>query len=258
MERQRGIEGLGRMSSSVTTVGNGEAVVGDEDMPCLVLLTSMATRRLMADLGAPGVVAGLPPMTVNSMGGIAAAQSARDGTLADMIVLDSAAIEQLCNEGVARQPVPLFVSEAVIGVPAGVPAPDVSTVDALCASLRAAAAVGYSTGPSGRSFVQLLREWGLTEVLSDRLVQSPPGTPVAEFIADGRVTMGVQQRSEFEGAEDVIVLPLPDQVGIRTVFTGAVLTGSVHEQVAAEALARMGDPALGGVLKRHGMSPVQA
>lgn len=226
----------------------------------LRMLTSMATRSLLAEiaellaLAVPGA-GRLPELEVESAGGVVVADRIRAGEPADLVVLAKDAVSALAAEGLVRSPVvPLFTSDVVIGVAEAAADPDLSSVESLRSALAAADAIGYSTGPSGAGFLALLDAWGVRDELAPRLVRAPAGTPVATLIAEERVSLGVQQRSELEGAPGVrVVGPLPAGVGITTVFAGAVLAASTDPDAAALVLDRLADPSLSPIARRHGM-----
>lgn len=231
----------------------------------LRVLTSMATKGLLAELaelvtpagpGAPG----LPELEVESAGGVVVADRIRAGERADLVVLAEDSLSALAAEGLVRPPVvPLFTSDVVIGIAEHAADPDLTSAESLRSALIAADAIGYSTGPSGERFLALLDSWGLREQLASRLVRAPAGTPVASLIAEGRVSLGVQQRSELEGAPGVrVVGPLPAGVEIRTVFAGAVLAASRDPEMAAVVLDRLADPGLSPVARRHGMETLSS
>lgn len=216
----------------------------------------MATKPLLTQLLTPGVLPGLPATSLTSLGGVEVARRVRAGEPADVVVLASGAITGLAADGLVRPDTvrPLFRSEVVVAVRQGGAAPDVSTVEALREALLAADRIGYSTGPSGDGLLALLDRWGLRERLQARLVRAEPGLPVGRLLADGRAVLGFQQRSELERAPGVRVLgPLPPDAQIVTIFTGAVLTGSAEPADAESLLARLAEPDVGPVARRHGL-----
>lgn len=225
------------------------------------MLTSKATSELLTALAVPGVLSGLSAVDVQSAGGVVVADRVCDGEVADIVVLADGAIERLADGGLVQRPaVPLFESEVVVAVAEGSPFIDVSTSSALRQAFSEAAAIGYSTGPSGDGLLALIESWGLTAQLADRLVRAPAGTPVATLLALGRASIGVQQRSELAGAPGVTVVgALPDDIAIRTVFTGAVLKTSSDPDGAAAVLARLTetDQTLTQLVRHHGMEPHQ-
>lgn len=217
----------------------------------------MATRGVLAALTAEGDL-GLGHLDVHSAGGVEVARRLREGEVADVVVLASDAIEALIRDGVVggRTAAPLFRSDVVVGVAQGAPIPDLRTVESLIAALRRSQRIGYSTGPSGSALLALVETWGLTERLADKWVQAPPGMPVARLLAGGAVELGFQQRSELAGAPGVTVVgPMPPGAEIVTTFTGAVPTVSEHPAEAADALARLADPAAHEIIRRHAFAP---
>ncbi|MDV3220877.1 substrate-binding domain-containing protein [Intrasporangium sp.] len=228
-------------------------------MPTLSLLSSMATSRVLGDLVAPGALPGLPPVTLTSLGGVEVARQIRSGTVADLVILASKAIGALDRDGLlapgtARA---LFRSEAVIAVPEGAECPDISTAGALRQAVESADRIGYSTGPSGDGLLGLLDRWGLGDELAGRLVQAEPGVPVGRLLAEGQVTIGIQQRGELQSVPGVaIVGSLPPGCEIMTVFSGAVLARSDEVAAATACLKRLSAPDVRDIARRHGLDLV--
>ena len=217
----------------------------------------MATRGVLAALTADREL-GLGHLVVQSAGGVEVARRLREGETADVVVLANDAIDALARDAVVdgRTVVPLFLSDVVVGVPAGSRVPDISTVETLAAALLAASRIGYSTGPSGSALLALVEAFDLTERLADRWVQAPPGMPVARLLADGAADLGFQQRSELASAPGVTVIgSMPAGAEILTTFSGAVPTASDHPAEAVAALARLADPAAHEIIRRHALVP---
>ncbi len=222
-------------------------------------LSSMATRAVLADLAAGLNAQGRANVVFASAGGVEVARRVREGEVADLLVLASGVVEALVAEGhlVVATVRPLFLSEVVVGVPAGAAAPEVASLEQLQTMLVGAGRIGYSTGPSGDALLRLLDDWGLRARLVDHLVQAPPGVPVGRMLAEGGADLGFQQRSELTGLPGVRVLgPMPQGAEILTTFTGAVLTRTRDEQVARGVLEALAAPASGAVAAEHGMTLV--
>ena len=97
-----------------------------------------------------------------------------------------------------------------VGVKAGAPKPDISTVEALKKTLLAAKSIGYSTGPSGNYVVGLFQRMGIADEVKPKLKQTPTGVFVGSIIASGEAEIGFQQVSElshFAGVDYVGPLP---------------------------------------------------
>jgi molybdate transport system substrate-binding protein len=226
-------------------------------MTTLRLISSMATKPLLADLAAlyqrhaPGVL-----VQLESVGGVDAAKRVQAGEAFDAVVLASDAIDRLVASGhvLAGSRADLVLSGVAVAVPAGQPMPDISTEAALKAAILAAPTLGYSTGPSGVQLAKQFEAWGITEQIKDRIVQAKPGVPVGALIAQGEVALGFQQLSEMRGVAGITVLgPLPDAVQITTTFSGSVAATSAQAQAVRDLLAFWTSPACKTLKEEHGM-----
>jgi ABC-type molybdate transport system substrate-binding protein len=122
-----------------------------------------------------------------------------------------------------------------LAVAPGTSKPDISTVDALIDTLRAARSVAYSrTGASGVYFAELLGKLGIADEINERATVIEQGF-TALAIVDGRADLAIQQVSELLFVPEVqIVGPLPDEVQRHTEFSAAV---GVHAAERPEVLA---------------------
>lgn len=210
-------------------------------------ISSMATRHVLADLAEAASAAGLPLLQLDSAGGVDAAQRVTTGEPFDLVFLAEDALRRLAAEGHVDPAsiTPIVLSEVAVGVAArsaDAAAPSegmaFANADELRSALRAAFRIGYSTGPSGTELLRMIDHWGMTDEISDRLVQARPGLPVARLLADGEVDLGLQQLSELVGQPGVCILGvLPADCAITTVFAGAVAASSNDAARAAEMLA---------------------
>ncbi|MHB2169492.1 substrate-binding domain-containing protein [Alsobacter sp. R-9] len=235
------------------TLGTGQAMA---KMTCL---SSMATRRILADLAARFEASGGGTVAVESTGGVDAARRVREGEVVDVVVLASPVMQALEAEGrlLPGSRVDLAESETVIAVRAGLPHPDLATVPALRASLLEAGAVAYSTGPSGDHFLSLLERWGLMPALQDRLVKAPPGVPVGTLVAEGKASLGLQQRSELAGLPGIeIVAALPPGAAATTVFTAGIAAAAPDPGAARRFIAFLASPSSAEVYVGCGMRPL--
>jgi molybdate transport system substrate-binding protein len=231
----------------------------------LRLISSMATRHLLAALAEQGAMAGLPLVTVESVGGVEAARRVAAGERLDLVLLAQDAVQRLAQAGHVwpQTLVPVLRSPMAVAVPAGAPRPDVRTEASLRAAVAAlhpagagaasAPAIGWSTGPSGAHLQALLHRWGL----APRLVQAPPGVPVAALLARGDVALGFQQLSELTGVPGVDVLgTLPPGAAQDTVFAGAVARTATCPEAAARWLAWAASPEHAALRHAFGMADV--
>ncbi|MFN9506162.1 MAG: substrate-binding domain-containing protein, partial [Rubrivivax sp.] len=226
--------------------------------PPLRLLSSMATRAWLADIlpayqGRPG-----SPVHAESVGGVDAARRVRSGEPVDLVFLASDAIEALVAEGHLRDGsvVPVVRSEVSLAVGPGSALALPSSEAALRQAVLDAPSLGYSTGPSGTQLLKLFERWGIVGELGTRLVQAPPGVPVARLLAEGTVALGFQQTSELIHTPGVRVLgPLPDACAITTVFSAAVGVSCGQPEVAAGFLQWLASEETAASKRVQGLAP---
>ena len=221
-------------------------------------ISSMATRRVLADLSAAYEKRFRQRVAVEFAGGVDVVRRIETGEVFDFVVLAAAAIDKLAAAGLvdAATCTNLARSRVAIAVPAGAHHPDLRTEAAVRAAVLAAARVGYSTGPSGEHFAALLRRWGIDDVMAPRLVKAPPGVPVGALLARGEVDMGLQQLSELIGAPGIDVAgTLPAEIAAVTVFAGAVCTASAQHAAARALLSFYAADEFDDTKRRYGMEP---
>jgi len=222
----------------------------------LRLLSSMATRRLLADLIAQFGAASPVRVSLESVGGVDAARRVKSGEVVDVVVLAGDAIDQLIADDwiVAGSRVDLVRSPVAVAVRAGAPRPDISSMDAVKRTVLAARSVGYSTGPSGTHLAKLFARWDDTGALQNRVVVARPGVPVGSLVAQGDVELGFQQLSELMTLDGIEVVGLlPEGVQVTTTFAGGVARTSPSPEAARALLTFMASADLAGIKQQHGM-----
>ena len=224
----------------------------------LHLISSMATRQLLADLVARYERQSTHRVRIEAVGGVDAARRVQSGEAFDAVVLAAGAIDQLMASGqvLAGSRVDLVSSGVSVAVRTGAARPDIGSEQAVREAVLAARSVGYSTGPSGVQLVKLFERWGVAEQIRDRLVQAPPGVPVGQLVAQGQVELGFQQQSELMSLAGIDVIgPLPPAIQITTTFSAGVASTSTQPDVVRELLAFMAAPAVDQVKRDNGMVP---
>ncbi|RZS54933.1 substrate-binding domain-containing protein [Sphaerotilus mobilis] len=223
----------------------------------LTMISSMATRALLADLVARFERETGHMVTSVAVGGVDAAKRVRAGEVFDLVALASNAIDGLIADGhVAGPRVDLVHSGVAVAVREGAPQPDLSSEAAVRAAVAAARTIGYSTGPSGVQLAQLFERWGLAESLAARIVTPPPGVPVGSLVASGEVELGFQQLSELMSLPGITVLgALPSEIQIVTTFAAALSTRSTQADAARALLTFLASPDSAADKRRHGMDP---
>ena len=222
------------------------------------IISSMATRQLLADLVEQFRSSSAHLVSIESVGGVDAAKRVQAGEPFDLVVLAADAIERLTQAGriVPGSRVDLVHSGVAVAVRAGAPHPDIGSEAAVKHAVLAARSLGYSTGPSGVQLNKLFERWGIADTIADRIVQAPPGVPVGTLVAEGKVALGFQQWSELMHLSGIDVLgPLPAAIQITTTFSAGVAVASAQPEAVRELLAFMASPAAAGIKRSNGMEP---
>ena len=179
--------------------------------PPLRVLSSMAGRKLLADLISEFEATSEHRVSLESVGGVDAAKRVRAGEPLDVAVLAREVIDDLIG---AKRIAPgsrvdVWVSAIGVAVRAGAAHPDISSAAGIKAAVLAARRVGYSTGPSGQYLAKLFAGWDADGKLKDRITVAPPGVPVGSLVARGEIDLAFQQLSELGGEGIDVLGPLP-------------------------------------------------
>jgi molybdate transport system substrate-binding protein len=181
------------------------------------------------------------------------------GASGDLTILTAEAIDDLIGQGkvVAGSRVDLARSEIGMAVRAGARQPDISSAEALKATLLAAKSIAYSkTGISGVYFPTVLDKLGIAAAVASKIVNPPPGVFVGVVVADGRAEIGFQQISELLPVPGIeIVGSLPDPVQKITVFSAGIFTGAKDAATARALVAALTSEAARAVYAHKGMTP---
>jgi len=222
------------------------------------MMSSMATRDVLSEMLTRHAHNTGQAVVLESVGGLDAARRVQAGEAIDVVVLAAAAIDKLIGDGklLADTRVDLARSGIGIAVRAGAAHPDIGSGEAVKAAVLAARTLGCSTGPSGTYLIQLFQRWGIAALVAPRMVQAPPGVPVASLVARGEVDLGFQQLSELVHVPGIDVLgALPDDIQSITVFCGAVSSASEQSAQAQALLRFLASPDAAAAKQAHGMEP---
>jgi molybdate transport system substrate-binding protein len=224
-------------------------------------ISSMATRALLAALGALFEQQTGQRIAIESVGGVDAAKRVQAGEVFDVVILGSDAIDKLIASGhlMAGSRVDLVTSPISIAINSGAPRAHISSASSLKDSLISAQSISYSTGPSGVYLAQLFEKMGIAEALKAKTIVPPPGVPVGSLVAKGEVEIGFQQRSELINLPGIdIVGNLPDEVAFITTFSAAIPVNSPsgRHTAVAQFLRFANSPQATPLKQAQGMNPI--
>lgn len=226
-------------------------------VPPLKLLSSMATREMLAEIALRYERDTARAVAAEAAGGVEVARRLQGGETADVVVLAASAIDELTAAGhlLEGSRVDLVRSGIAIAVRAGSPEPDIATEAALRKAVLEAGTLSYSTGPSGVYLEGLFERWGILGQIRARIIVPPPGVPVGSLVAQGAVGLGFQQQSELMHIAGITVIgPLPPEIQSLTMFAGAIGAACSDPAAARALLAFAASPAVADVRQRHGMA----
>lgn len=180
------------------------------------------------------------------------------GEAADVVILARSGLDRLAADGkVARgTEIDLGLSKIAVAVRAGAPVPDISTPDALRATLTAAKSVAWSDSASG-VYIQttMLARLGIADQVTPK-GRMIPATPVGEIVARGDAEIGFQQLSELKPVKGIrIVGLLPDSLQKVTVFSGGVVAYSPRQREARALLTYLSSPSADAAIRASGLEP---
>lgn len=219
------------------------------------LMSTLAIAGLLRE-AAPAIEAVLgAPLQVDLAPTRALEARIRAGERADAAVLTAEAIATLAAEGVldgatAR---PLAHSRVGIAVRAGVPHPDIASVDALRRLLLDVPSLCYSrAGASGIFFADLVERLGIAAAVNAKAIVIPQGF-TAEKLVSGEAAIAFQQVSELMEVPGIeVVGPLPDGAQTIAMFSGAAFAGAPDGARVLAAVAACCTPA---ALLAKGLDP---
>lgn len=222
------------------------------------VISSMATRSLLAELAGDYERASGQRVVIESVGGMTAARRVQDGEPFDIVVLAEDVIDRLVASGHVEPGTCVDVARSgiALAVAAGAPRPGIANEAAIREAMLAARSIGYSTGPSGSYLMRLFEHWGITEMVAPRVVQAPPGVPVGSLVARGDVELGIQQLSELMHLPGIDVIGmLPPDIQAITIFSAGVCTASGKKEAVKALLAYLASAQASGAKLRYGMDP---
>ncbi|MBX9774305.1 MAG: substrate-binding domain-containing protein [Xanthobacteraceae bacterium] len=180
------------------------------------------------------------------------------GETGDLAVLSAEAIDGLIASGVIQKGTRFDLAKSSIGVAIrrGMVAPDIGSVEALKATLKAAKSVMYSkTGISGVYMPKLIEKLGLTAEIAPK-AKNPAHGSVGEALARGEAEIALQQISELLPVSGIKVIgPLPAEVQLVTVFSAGIFCAATEPRAARMLVERLTTNAAREVYTSKGLEP---
>ena len=224
----------------------------------LVILTNQGATPGVKELAAAFERASGHKVTVTQVEGDALERRIGAGP-ADLVTANPPAIEDLVKKGkvVGTTVTPFVLAGLGLSVRAGVPKPDISTVEAYKATLVGAKSIGYSRGCSGTNVAEGIARLGLTEQLKAKTTFTSGG-PVAEALARGDFEVGIQQTNIMVGVPGTVYVgPLPGVLNKPCPSSVALLATSKEPDAARAMIRFMISPEAAALLRKTHVEPAK-
>jgi len=179
------------------------------------------------------------------------------GEIVDLVIMAGNSIDELTKLGRLALGSRVDLARCGIGVAvrAGVPRPDIRSVEGFKHTLLAAKSIAYSTGPSGVYLAGLFERLGLADELKSKIRQIK-GDSIGAVVADGEAEIGFQQVSELLPVAGIDYLgPLPAAIQEVTVFSSGLHAGAKEPDAAKALIKFLTAPEAIAIIKQTGMEP---
>ena len=180
------------------------------------------------------------------------------GDTGDVLLTGSTVIDELTQQGhvVAGSKRELARCGAGVAVRAGVPKPDISTVEAFKRALLDAKSIAHTTsGASGMHLLRVVERLGIAQQVKAK-ARTQPGGLVGEILARGEADLAVQQIPELLAVPGLdFVGPLPAELQITSIVSAAIFSRAAQPEAARALLEFLSTPAAARVLKAGGLEP---
>jgi molybdate transport system substrate-binding protein len=180
------------------------------------------------------------------------------GEVFDIVVIPASGIDSLIRDGRLAAGSRVDFAKSGIGIARhpSAPKPDVSSGDALKASLLSAHSIVLSSGPSSFYLLDLFKKWGIADTLAPKIKRLASGLSVGESLVKHEGDIGFTQISEFLAIKGIdYVGPLPADVQHMTVFSIGVHAAAPAAAPARELIGFLTSPEAAKALHHSGMEP---
>jgi molybdate transport system substrate-binding protein len=181
------------------------------------------------------------------------------GDTGDVALTGSTVIDELAQQGhiAAGSKRELARCSAGVAVRAGVPKPDISSLEAFKRALLDAKSIAHTTsGASGMHLMKVVERLGIAEQVRAK-ARTQPGGLVGEILARGEAELAVQQIPELLAVPGLqYVGPLPPEIQITSVVCAAIFSRAAQPVAGRALLEFLSTPAAASVFRASGLDPL--
>jgi molybdate transport system substrate-binding protein len=192
------------------------------------------------------------------------AKRVEEGAAADVAIVTASGIDALIGAGriTAGTRTDIAVSKVGVAVQRGAARPDIATVEGFRRAMLAARRVAMSnpTGgaQSGAHLARVFERLGIADGMAPKSIYGPGGPEglIGKFLLRNEADVGLQQLPELMSVPGIDVIgPLPDEIGLATIFSAGLSAAAVNPEGGRALLAGLRSPAAAEVMARMGMQP---
>jgi molybdate transport system substrate-binding protein len=180
----------------------------------------------------------------------------------DVVTLPKSGIDDLVKNGQVAAGSVRIIARSGMGmvVRKGAAKPDISSSAAFRRALLDAGSMTYSNpehgGPGGAHVAKVLERLGIAVESKPKTVFLPKAGAVATLVANGNAELAIGQIQELVAVPGVeLVGPLPSDLQLSFVFSGAVMTKAKESAAGESFLDFLRAPAAIDAIKAKGLEP---
>jgi molybdate transport system substrate-binding protein len=224
----------------------------------LELFTSNSTRGVLAELLPQFEQTSGTRVVVSYDPALIMLKRIDAGETADVAIFSQGAIDAVAESGKILPDSRRTLARCGVGVGviAGAPKPDISSVEAFKAALLQAKSIAHTTnGASGIHFSGLIKRLGIAEEIQAKAVKNQGGL-IGELVVRGQAELAIQQIPELMAVPGLeVVGPLPQELQSISVIAGGIFANSERKRTAQALLEFLATPAAARVFRAKGLEP---
>jgi molybdate transport system substrate-binding protein len=227
----------------------------------ITVLSAGGIRLPLEELGAHFQHSSGHKVALKFVGGAMMKKELESGAPFDVLIAEAGVVDESIKAGKIAAATRVDVARAGIGVGirAGSPKPDISTVDAFKRALLNAKSVAYSKeGMSGLHFISQLERLGIGKEMQPKLivtVANDPSRGTFALVSRGEAELGIAAIATVFTPGIDFVGPIPVELQRYIQFAAGVGSGAKERDAASAFIKFVTAPAAAPTLKAKGMEP---